>query len=155
MIVALLILIVLILIFGAAAVKSAIARLVIFTLIVCVLGIGLGAIKGAIGEDGLIYALLGVAFGIPALLGVGLAISNMLEAREARRAGLASEKEANRRKPKIERLWHHFSKDIERFGPEARETARRYYDARNVHGLREFCRAEIARLNGLGDSSAR
>lgn len=61
MIVALLILIVLILLFGAAAVKSAISRILLFMVAVCIGGIGLGTMGDSVGVDGPAYLLATVS----------------------------------------------------------------------------------------------
>lgn len=53
---------------------------------------------------------------------------------------------AGRKRPKIERLWFHYSKGIARLDPDAQATAQRYYDANNVQGLREFCREQFDHL---------
>jgi predicted permease len=151
MIVALLIVIILILLFGAAAVKgwikSAIAGIAGFA-VICTAIIWLGSF---FGEDGPAYVLLGIAGVMIALGALGFILTEIEKAKANRRG----RRDEIRRKPKIERLWHHFAKDIERFDPDAKDMARRYYDAKNVQGLREFCRAEIARLNGPGGSPAR
>ena len=55
MIVALLILIVLILLFGAAAVRSAIARILILAVAICIGGIGFATMRDGIGDAGPTY----------------------------------------------------------------------------------------------------
>jgi hypothetical protein len=147
MIVALLVLIVLILLFGAGAVKGWIKSTAVGVLgfaAICAVGIWLGSF---FGEDGFAYVIFGGGGLLFVLSLIGKVILDSPPHRQsAPAAQRKSEREAHRRLPKIERLWFHFAKDVERFGPEARAGARRFYDAKDVQGLREFCREEIERL---------
>lgn len=146
MIVALLILIVLILLFGAAAIKSAIVRIVLVGGALILGAVALSTLLEAFGQEALNYGILGLVGFTVLVCVVVVHLENRKLTRQTGEMERARERERIRRLPKIERLWFHYSKDIERFDPGAKHMARRYYDAKNVHGLREFCRDQINRL---------
>lgn len=159
-IVALLVLIVLILLFGAGAVKSAIKRIAVFAAIIAMSSAAVIGFRSSFGEDGLLYLSLAILVGVAMLVVAGLVTAEWGQRRtlakisaEHFEAARKSERRALRRIPKIERLWFHFAEDIARFDPAAQDIARRYYDASNIEGLREFCRGEIARRGAAGDES--
>lgn len=156
MIVALLVLIVLILLFGAGVVKGWIANAVTMGcgfIALCLALIWLGSF---FGENGFLYVLLAIG-GIMLLLAALAAIFNDQVPTQPPivprspvsfdRPRPAPKPVARAEPPAVERVWGWFAQDIAlRFSPEARAKARELYDAGNAHGLDRFCRDEIQRL---------
>lgn len=146
MIVALLILIVLILLFGAAAIKGWIKS---------ALGLGIGLILAAVvilwitsllGEDGFLY-LLGALF----VLSLVLIATKEYVDRPSPAPKPNQHKYVAKPKPiaerSIDRVWGWFSEDIEqRFSDEARAQAKSLFEAGDPRGLDEFCRRECRML---------
>lgn len=155
MIVALLVLIALILLFGAAAVKGWIANAATAGcgfIAICLALIWLGSF---FGENGFMYVLLAIG-GIALVLGI---IGKIMEASPPappsnRRAPAPSHRPRPHPKPSpppeppaVEKVWGWYAHDISlRFSSEAREKARKLYDAGDAHNLDRFCREESARL---------
>lgn len=155
MIVALLVLIILILLFGAGVVKGWIAN-------VATMGCGFLAICLALiwfgsffGEHGFMYVVFAIG-GIALVLGI---IGKIMEAsppapRIHRHAPASSPRPRPNPKPSpppeppaVEKVWGWYAHDISlRFSAEARDKARKLYDAGDAHNLDRFCREERARL---------
>ena len=150
MIAALLILIVFILLFGAAVVKgwlaNAAAGMVGFVILVgLVLRVG-----SFFGENGPAYVIFG---------GMGLLFVLAIVAKAAEptappaRTPVPSKPSSTKPAPMPEppaghRVWAWYVNDIrERFSPASRDRARALYGAGDANGLDRFCRAEIERLN--------
>ena len=157
MIVALLVLIVLILLFGAGVVKGWLAN-------AATMGCGFIAIILALmwagsffGENGFRYVLL-VLGGILLLLALLAAVFKEQASADppaaAKNAGSTPRPRPPAKPtpapepPAIDRVWGWFAGDIAlRFSPEARAKAYELYNAGNAHGLDRFCREEIRRLS--------
>lgn len=160
MIVALLVLIVLILLFGAAAVKGWIANAVVAGCGFVAICLALIWVGSFFGKDGFAYVLLAIA-GVMLLIA---AIAQLVDAGSAplptaRKPGAQKyrlQADQPRPSPKpspppeakpVDRVWGWFAQDIAlRFSPKARAKAREFYDAGNAQGLDRFCREELARL---------
>lgn len=160
MIIALLVLIVLILLFGAAAVKGWIANAAVAGCGFIAICLALVWVGSFFGKNGFAYLLLAIA----GLMLVLAAIAQFVDTGsaplpKARKPGASTHPlQADRPRPSpkpgrppepkaVDRVWGWFSRDIAlRFSPEARATAHELYDAGNAHGLDRFCREEIARL---------
>lgn len=156
MVVALLVLIVLILLFGAGVVKGWIANAATMGcgfVAICLALIWLGSF---FGENGFLYVLLAIG-GILLLLGVLAAIfehSTTQSPPAARRFPVPSVRPQPAPKPvppaeppAVDRVWGWYARDIAlRFGATARAKAHALYDAGDAHALDLFCREEIARL---------
>jgi hypothetical protein len=151
MIVALLIVIILILLFGAGVVKGWLANVVGFGcggLLVLAALLWLGSF---FGENGFAYVMGGIGGSMLLLALVGLAIDpNKKTAPPAHRASPQARKRATPKpvqpSPR-EKIWGWHAHDISlRFSPEAREKARALYDANDVLALDRFLREESARL---------
>lgn len=156
MIVALLVLIILILLFGAGVVKGWIAN--VFTMgcgfiAICLALIWLGSV---FGENGFMYVVFAIG-GIALALGI---IGKIMEASPPappsnRRAVASSHRPRPVAKPSpppdppaVEKVWGWHAHDISlRFSHEAREKARKLYDAGDAHNLDRFCREEVRRLS--------
>jgi hypothetical protein len=142
MIVALLVLIVLILLFGAGVVRGWIANTITMGcgfIAICLALIWVGSF---FGENGFLYAVMTIA-GVALMLAVVGAVFN--------EAGKARSKVTKPARPSelksVDQVWGSFAHDIAlRFSPEAQETARGLYDAGNVRELEQFCRRESRRL---------
>lgn len=153
MIVALLVLIVLILLFGAGVVKGWIAN-------AATMGCGFIAIVTALiwvgsffGENGFLYVLLTIGGLMLALLAAGYMMGldspppAMPRSIPSPRPRPPPKPAPPREPPAVERVWGWYAHDIAlRFSPEARERARKLYDAGDAHNLDRFCREESARL---------
>jgi hypothetical protein len=155
MIVALLVLIVLILLFGAGVVKGWIAN-------VATMGCGFIAICPALiwlgsffGENGFMYVLFTIG-GIALVLGI---IGKTMEASppappihhqapaSSPRPRPSPKPSRPREPPAVEKVWGWYAQDISlRFSAKAREEARKLYDAGDAHNLDRFCREEQAPL---------
>lgn len=159
MIVALLILIVLILLFGAGVVKGWLAN---------ALGVGCGGLAILValiwlgsffGENGFQYILWTIVGVMLLLVAIGLAFDPNKPSRQVRVRPRPSSPAAipipaqappPRREPLgRERVWEWYSDDIvHRFSPEAKAKARELYGRNDVLGLDRLCREEMARLEG-------
>lgn len=156
MIVALLVLIVLILLFGAGVVKGWIANAATMGcgfIAICLALIWLGSF---FGENGFMYVVFAIG-GIALVLGI---IGKIMEASPPappihRRAPASSPPPLPNPKPAptpeppaVEKVWGWHAHDISlRFSAEARDKARKLYDAGDAHNLDRFCREEIRRLS--------
>lgn len=160
MIVALLVLIVLILLFGAGVVKGWIANAV-------TLGCGGLAIVAALlwlgsffGENGVQYVLwtvIGIML-LLALVGMALDPNKATPPKspprrvkppkfEAPVPKPASPKQQNAREKSRDKVWGWYADDIvHRFSPEAQAKARELYGKSDALGLDRFCREESTRL---------
>lgn len=159
MIVALLVLIVLILLFGAGIVKGWIANAVTMGcgfITICLALIWLGSF---FGENGFLYVLLAIG-GIMLLLAAFAVIFNdhaPPEPSKISRPPISADRPRQAPKPKppteqppVDRVWGWFAQDIAlRFSPESRGQARQLYDAGDVLALERFLRAESERLNQI------
>jgi len=150
MIIALLILISLILLFGAAAVKGWIQNAVVVIIgfaAICTALIWLGSF---FGEDGLTYVMLAITATMFGLVLLALILSQLEREKteaKARDENRKAERKAIKQKPKIERLWHYFAPEIERFDSDARAKAQSFYDTNNVEALRQFCQKQIEKTD--------
>lgn len=156
MIVALLVLIVLILLFGAAAVKGWIANAATAGcgfIAICLALIWLGSF---FGENGFMYVLFAIG-GITLVLGIiGKIMEASPPAAPIHRCAPPGSSPQPRPNPKpspppetsaVEKVWGWYAHDISlRFSAEARDKARMLYDAGDAHNLDRFCREEQARL---------
>jgi hypothetical protein len=154
-IVALLVLIILILLFGAGVLKGWIANVATMGcgfISICLALIWLGSF---FGEHGFMYVVF--AIGVIALV-LGI-IGKIMEASPPappiqRHAPASSPRPRPIPKPSpppeppaVEKVWGWYAHDISlRFSAEARDKARKLYDAGDAHNLDRFCREERARL---------
>lgn len=153
MIVALLVLIVLILLFGAAAVKGWIANTAVAGcgfIAICLAIVWLGTF---FGEHGFLYVVFGIG-GILLVLGITGKILDVSPPPPPAGARVPNPRPRPNPKPSpppeppaVEKVWGWYASDISlRFSPEARDRARELYDAGDAHKLDRFCREEKARL---------
>jgi len=156
MIVALLVLIILILLFGAGVVKGWIANVATMGcgfIAICLALIWLGSF---FGEHGFMYVVFAIG-GIALVLGI---VGKIMEASPPappirRPAPTSSPRPRPSPKPSpppeppaVEKIWGWYAHDISlRFSAEARDKARKLYDAGDAHNLDRFCREEVRRLS--------
>ncbi|HEY0113381.1 MAG TPA: hypothetical protein VGB59_09565 [Allosphingosinicella sp.] len=162
MIVALLLVIILILLFGAGVVKGWIANIVGFGCGGLVILVALLWLGSFFGEYGIRYVMWGVLGLLMLLALIGIAFDPNKQ--ESRRSDTASApvplrqyeapvpkppslQQKQAREKSLEKVWGWYANDIAlRFSPEARAKAHALYDANDVLGLDRFCRQEVARL---------
>lgn len=155
MIVALLVLIVLILLFGAGVVKGWIANVATMGcgfIAICLALVWLGSF---FGENGFMYVMFAIG-GIALVLGIiGKIMDASAPAPPVRppasdpspRPQLPAKPTPPKEPSAIERVWGWHAGDIAlRFSADARAKAYQLYDAGNAHHLDRFCREEIRRL---------
>lgn len=156
MIVALLVLIILILLFGAGVVKGWIANVATMGcgfIAICLALIWLGSF---FGENGFLYVVFAIG-GMALVLGI---IGKIMEASPPAQpisGGAPASSPKPRPSPKpsappeapaVDKVWGWYAHDISlRFSHEARERARKLYDAGDAHNLDRFCREEVRRLS--------
>lgn len=156
MIVALLVLIILILLFGAGVVKGWIANVATMGcgfIAICLALIWLGSF---FGENGFLYVVFAIG-GMALVLGI---IGKIMEASPPAQpisGGAPASSPKPRPSPKpsappeapaVDKVWGWYAHDISlRFSHEAREGARKLYDAGDAHNLDRFCREEVRRLS--------
>ena len=154
MIVALLVLIVLILLFGAGVVKGWIANLATMGCGFIAICLALAWLGSFFGENGFMYVLFALG-GIMLLLAVVAHILNSeTPAAPTPRAPAPAHQSsatASAAPPAgpsaVDRVWGWYAHDITlRFSAEARGKAWQLYDAGDAHGLDRLCREEMSRL---------
>ena len=146
MIVALLVLVVLILLFGAGVVKGWLSNIVGFgcggfLILVALLWLG-----SFFGDNGVTYIMYAVGAFLLALVVVGLIVqSDSPTASSGQAPRNTSPLSSNPR----DKIWQRWSADIAfNFSPEARATAQRLYDDNQATALDQFCREEMKRRRG-------
>jgi len=142
MIVALLVLIVLILLFGAAAVRGWIANAVVMGFCLVAIALALIWVGSFFGPDGTLYILGGLCV-VMLLLAAWKAVPP-----SPLPPDLIVPPKPKPRSKATERAWQLFADDIaNRFSPVAREEAHRLYEAGETRELYQFCRREVERLD--------
>jgi hypothetical protein len=148
MTVALLLLIVLILLFGAGVVKGWLANLAGVGCAAIVILAALLWLGSFFGENGPAYILYGILAAFSVLLLIGLAVRNGEDGPQT--PSIVVDASTTEEQPSVpaepdprDRVWAWFADDITlRFTPEARAKATELYDSNDVIGLDRFCRGQ-------------
>lgn len=146
---ALLVVIILILLFGAGVVKGWLANLVGFGCGGILILAALLWLGSFFGENGFTYIVYGIMalIGILALIGIAIRAEPTSSTRNqslpVTKSATEEQVVAPTEPEQHDRVWAWFADDIAlRFTPEARAKATELYDANDVVGLDRFCRGQ-------------